>query len=75
MPNTAREQQAKTDHAGLRAWVDEVAALTRPDGIYWCDGSAEEYDRIAQTLIASFRDVGYNTTTSALCEHVDNAIE
>jgi phosphoenolpyruvate carboxykinase (GTP) len=53
MPHTAREQQAKTDHAGLRAWVDEVAALTRPDGIYWCDGSAEEYDRIAQTLIAS----------------------
>ena len=29
----------------------------------------------AQTLIASLRDVGYNTTTSALCEHVDNAIE
>ncbi len=29
----------------------------------------------AQTLITSLRDVGYNTTTSALCEHVDNAIE
>ena len=29
----------------------------------------------AQTLIASLRDVGYNSTTSALCEHVDNAIE
>ena len=29
----------------------------------------------AQTLIASLRDVGYNTTTSALCEHVDNAVE
>ena len=29
----------------------------------------------AQTLIASLRDVGYNMTTSALCEHVDNAIE
>jgi hypothetical protein len=29
----------------------------------------------AQTLIASLRDVGYNTTTSALCEHVDNAIQ
>jgi hypothetical protein len=29
----------------------------------------------AQTLIASLRDVGYNNTTSALCEHVDNAIE
>jgi hypothetical protein len=29
----------------------------------------------AQTMIASLRDVGYNNTTSALCEHVDNAIE
>lgn len=30
---------------------------------------------LAQTLIQSLRDVGYNHTTSALCEHVDNAIE
>ena len=29
----------------------------------------------AQTLISSLRDVGYNHTTSALCEHVDNAVE
>lgn len=29
----------------------------------------------AQTLISSLRDVGYNTTTSAICEHVDNAIQ
>ena len=29
----------------------------------------------AQTLISSLRDVGYNHTTSALCEHVDNATE
>ena len=29
----------------------------------------------AQTLISSLRDVGYNHTTSALCEHVDNALE
>lgn len=29
----------------------------------------------AQTLVSSLRDVGYNHTTSALCEHVDNAIE
>lgn len=29
----------------------------------------------AQTLIESLRDVGYNTTTSAVCEHIDNAIQ
>lgn len=30
---------------------------------------------LGQTFINSLRDVGYNTTTSALCEHVDNAIQ
>lgn len=30
---------------------------------------------LAQTLVHSLRDVGYNHTTSALCEHVDNAIQ
>src|ERR1035441_10640013 len=28
-----------------------------------------------QTLVSSLRDMGYNSTTSALCEHVDNAIQ
>ena len=30
---------------------------------------------LGQTLIDSLRDLGYNSTTSALCEHVDNAIQ
>jgi phosphoenolpyruvate carboxykinase (GTP) len=53
MPDTASEETVKTTHAGLSAWVDEVAALTQPDEVYWCDGSAEEYAKIAQTLIDS----------------------
>jgi len=43
--------EAPTTHAKLLDWVEEVANLTEPDSIYWCDGSAEEYDRLAQTLI------------------------
>src|SRR4051812_7702847 len=40
-----------TTHAKLLSWVDEIASLTEPDSVYWCDGSAEEYDRLAQVLI------------------------
>jgi phosphoenolpyruvate carboxykinase (GTP) len=42
---------ALTTHAKLLAWVDEVADLTRPDSIQWCDGSAEEYDSLCQALV------------------------
>src|ERR671936_2095221 len=40
-----------TKNARLAAWVDEVAALTEPDSIHWCDGSADEYDALAQQLV------------------------
>jgi phosphoenolpyruvate carboxykinase (GTP) len=51
MAHTAPKHHATTDHAGLQAWVDEIAALTQPDDVHWCDGSAEEYDLLAQILI------------------------
>jgi phosphoenolpyruvate carboxykinase (GTP) len=51
MAHTAPKRQATTQHAGLQAWVEEIAGLTQPDDIHWCDGSAEEYDVLAQVLI------------------------
>jgi phosphoenolpyruvate carboxykinase (GTP) len=42
-----------TSNARLRAWVDEWAAIMQPDEIYWCDGSADEYERLCGELVAS----------------------
>jgi phosphoenolpyruvate carboxykinase (GTP) len=43
--------EAPTTHTKLLDWVGEIADLTQPDAVHWCDGSAEEYDKLAQTLI------------------------
>jgi phosphoenolpyruvate carboxykinase (GTP) len=43
--------QAPTSHQGLLAWVRQVAELTTPDQVVWCDGSTEEWDRLTRTLV------------------------
>ena len=43
--------EAPTKNAKLLAWVEEVAALTQPDSIRWCDGSEAEYDEMFQLLV------------------------
>jgi len=40
-----------TKHERLLAWVEEMAAMCRPDHVRWCDGSAEEYDELCQALV------------------------
>ena len=42
-----------TKNQKLIDWVNEVAAMTTPDSICWCDGSKEEYDRLMKEMVAS----------------------
>ena len=35
----------------LIGWVSEIAALTKPDAIHWCDGSQAEYDELCELLV------------------------
>jgi phosphoenolpyruvate carboxykinase (GTP) len=37
----------------LISWVAELASLCQPDAIHWCDGSAEEYDRLCERMIGT----------------------
>jgi phosphoenolpyruvate carboxykinase (GTP) len=53
MAHTAPKHRATIKHAGIQAWVEEVAALTRADEVHWCDGSAEESDQLTQALLES----------------------
>jgi phosphoenolpyruvate carboxykinase (GTP) len=45
-PSTLRNE-------ALRAWIQEVATLTEPAAVYFCDGSQEEYDRLCGSLVES----------------------
>src|SRR6266545_959332 len=45
--------QAPTTHTRLLSWVQEVAELTTPDEVVWCDGSDAEWDRLTRKLEAA----------------------
>ncbi len=45
-PNYARNQR-------LRAWVQEMVALCKPEAVHWCDGSQQEYDDLCSLLVKS----------------------
>ncbi|MFI5782789.1 phosphoenolpyruvate carboxykinase (GTP) [Nocardia sp. NPDC051570] len=45
-------------HRGVIDWVREVAGITMPDRIVWCDGSRREWDRLTAELVANGTFVG-----------------
>jgi phosphoenolpyruvate carboxykinase (GTP) len=51
LTETSAATEAPTKNEKLIGWVGEIAELTKPDAIHWCDGSAEEYDRLCRELV------------------------
>jgi len=51
MQGLAIQAPSYVKNAKLVAWVADMAALCKPESIYWCDGSQEEYDRLCQKLV------------------------
>ncbi|MFF9911989.1 phosphoenolpyruvate carboxykinase (GTP) [Streptomyces sp. NPDC013457] len=50
--NAAPTTAVPTQHQELVAWVNEIAEITQPDSIVWCDGSEAEYERLCEELVA-----------------------
>ena len=50
---TALNVPAHVKHQKLINWVAEMVALTKPDNVYWCDGTQEEYDRLCAQMVAA----------------------
>ena len=53
--------------ATLNAWVQEVAALTQPSHIHWCDGSAEENASLTQLMLDRGDLIALNADTHPDC--------
>ncbi|MET7423141.1 phosphoenolpyruvate carboxykinase (GTP) [Dactylosporangium sp. NPDC005555] len=51
---------APTTHPRLVAWVAEVAALTTPERVHWCDGSDEEWQALTAVLVEAGTLVALN---------------
>ena len=45
------ETTYRSSYAKLQSWVDEVASLTKPDRIHWCEGTSEEWTTLTDGLV------------------------
>ena len=56
-----------TKNQALARWIEEVAALTQPDSIHWCDGSEAESERLVERMLDDGTLLRLNEKTHPNC--------
>jgi len=56
-----------TKNQALARWIEEVAALTQPDSIHWCDGSEAENERLVEQMLGDGTLLRLNEETHPNC--------
>ena len=56
-----------TSNKKLLDWIDEMAALCRPDQVHWCEGSDEEYHELCQQMVEAGTLIPLNQATRPGC--------
>ena len=56
-----------TSNQELQSWVEEVSQMTKPDNIYWCNGSKEEYEEFIQKMLVTGDLMQLNEETFPNC--------
>ena len=51
MSATVKNEGTQPTNSHLVSWVNEMARLTKPDRIHWCDGSVEERQRLTDEAV------------------------
>ena len=56
-----------TKNKDLQAWVDQVAKLTKPDKVHWCDGTQSEFENLVQEMLAAGTLIELNEKSHPRC--------
>jgi phosphoenolpyruvate carboxykinase (GTP) len=56
-----------TSNKELQSWVEEVSKMTKPENIYWCNGSKEEYEEFIQKMLETGDLMQLNEETFPNC--------